>query len=140
MILGSEEDNKDNIVKVLLSLQHHCGPHFQTGNIGQCNYSASKAGILGLTKTAAKELAKFGIRCNAILPGYIDTPMVGSVPEKLLNAAKSQIPLGRTGQPAEVAEACLFLASENSSYITGTTLEVAGKASPCIKCEFLRTF
>ena len=72
---------------------------FQVGNMGQCNYAASKAGVIGFSKSAAKELAKFGIRCNSILPGIIETPMLDTVPEKLLDVLIRQIPLARIGQP-----------------------------------------
>ena len=72
---------------------------FQVGNMGQCNYAASKAGVVGFSKTAAKELAKFGIRCNTILPGVIDTPMLDTMPEKVRDTIIQQIPLARTGQP-----------------------------------------
>lgn len=98
----------------------------KVGNMGQCNYAASKAGVEGLTKSTAKELAKFGIRCNAILPGFIDTPMVATVPEKLVEKILHLIPLGRFGKPEEVAELCVFLASNKSSYITGTSIEITG--------------
>ncbi|KAK2176338.1 hypothetical protein NP493_668g01059 [Ridgeia piscesae] len=99
----------------------------KVGNMGQCNYSASKAGVVGFSKTAAKELAKFGIRCNTILPGFIDTPMLDTMPEKVRDTIIQQIPLARTGQPDEIADVCVFLASDKSSYITGTTIEVTGR-------------
>lgn len=99
------------------------------GNVGQCNYAASKAGVIGFTKSAAKELARHGIRCNAILPGFIDTPMVESIPGKVSDMLVTQIPMGRIGKPSEIAEACLFLASDKSSYITGACLEVTGGLS-----------
>ncbi|KAJ8267460.1 hypothetical protein COCON_G00126320 [Conger conger] len=98
----------------------------KVGNIGQVNYSASKAGVEGLTRTAAKELSRFGIRCNCVLPGFITTPMTEKVPEKVINMITSMIPLGRLGQPAEVADACAFLASDDSRYITGVSIEVTG--------------
>lgn len=98
----------------------------KVGNIGQANYSASKAGVEGLTKTAAKELSRFGIRCNCVLPGFITTPMTDKVPEKVINKLLSLVPLGRMGDPADVADACAFLASDDSKYITGTSIEVAG--------------
>ncbi|TMS18554.1 Estradiol 17-beta-dehydrogenase 8 [Larimichthys crocea] len=96
----------------------------KVGNIGQVNYSASKAGVEGLTRTAAKELSRFGIRCNCVLPGFISTPMTNKVPEKVIN--KSLVPLGRMGEPAEVADVCAFLASDDSRYVTGTSVEVTG--------------
>lgn len=91
------------------------------------NYASSKAGVQGLTRTAAKELSKFGIRCNCVLPGFITTPMTDKVPEKVIDKITSIIPLGRMGEPAEVADACAFLASDDSRYITGVSIEVAGK-------------
>uniref|UniRef100_A0A671L808 (3R)-3-hydroxyacyl-CoA dehydrogenase n=1 Tax=Sinocyclocheilus anshuiensis TaxID=1608454 RepID=A0A671L808_9TELE len=98
----------------------------KVGNIGQVNYSASKAGVEGLTRTAAKELSKFGIRCNCVLPGFITTPMTDKVPEKVIDKLTAVIPMGRMGEPAEVADACAFLASDDSRYITGISIEVAG--------------
>ncbi|XDV34004.1 hypothetical protein PO909_004228 [Leuciscus waleckii] len=98
----------------------------KVGNVGQVNYSASKAGVEGLTRTAAKELSKFGIRCNCVLPGFITTPMTDKVPEKVIDKITSIIPMGRMGEPAEVADACAFLASDDSRYITGVSIEVAG--------------
>uniref|UniRef100_A0A3Q3M7X9 (3R)-3-hydroxyacyl-CoA dehydrogenase n=1 Tax=Mastacembelus armatus TaxID=205130 RepID=A0A3Q3M7X9_9TELE len=98
----------------------------KVGNIGQVNYAASKAGVEGLTRTAAKELSRFGIRCNCVLPGFISTPMTDKVPEKVLNKMKSLVPMGRMGQPAEVADVCAFLASDDSRYITGASVEVTG--------------
>uniref|UniRef100_A0A3Q1J565 (3R)-3-hydroxyacyl-CoA dehydrogenase n=1 Tax=Anabas testudineus TaxID=64144 RepID=A0A3Q1J565_ANATE len=98
----------------------------KVGNIGQANYSASKAGVEGLTRTAAKELSRFGIRCNCVLPGFISTPMTDKVPEKVISKIKSLVPMGRMGEPAEVADVCAFLASDDSRYITGTSIEVTG--------------
>lgn len=96
------------------------------GNFGQCNYAASKAGVEGLTKTVARELAMYNIRCNAVMPGFIDTPMVQSVPEKVIEKIKKEIPLRRLGAPEEIADACVFLASRRSSYITGSIIQVSG--------------
>ncbi|XP_049459159.1 estradiol 17-beta-dehydrogenase 8 isoform X1 [Epinephelus fuscoguttatus] len=98
----------------------------KVGNIGQANYAASKAGVEGLTRTAAKELSRFGIRCNCVLPGFILTPMTDKVPEKVITKMKSLVPLGRMGEPAEVADVCAFLASDDSRYITGVSMEVTG--------------
>merc|ERR1711936_517143 len=98
----------------------------RTGNIGQANYTASKAGVIGFTKTAAKELGKFGIRVNVILPGFIKTPMTDVVPDKVKQAFVSQIPLGEFGLPVDIAEVAAFLASSRSKYITGATLDVNG--------------
>ncbi len=98
----------------------------KVGNFGQTNYSAAKAGIVGLTKAAAKELAKGGVRVNAIQPGLIRTAMTEAMPRDVWESKLTEIPLGRAGEPAEVAGAALFLASELSSYITGTVLEISG--------------
>ncbi len=97
-----------------------------TGNIGQANYAASKAGIIGLTKTVAKELAQRGITVNAVAPGFIDTDMTAVLPDKVKEVMLSQIPLGRPGKPEDVAEAVAFLASEKSSYSTGQVIHVSG--------------
>jgi len=96
------------------------------GNIGQANYSASKAGVEGFTRTAAKELGRKGIRCNSILPGFISTPMVAAVPEKVMQMLIPHIVLGRPGRPEEVAELAAFLASDRASYMTGASVEVTG--------------
>ncbi|XP_064650300.1 estradiol 17-beta-dehydrogenase 8-like [Lineus longissimus] len=98
----------------------------KTGNPGQVNYSASKAGVMGMTKSAAQELAKFGIRCNAVLPGFINTPMTDAVPDDIIETIKWFIPMKRTGTPEEVAETIAFLSSSKSSYITGACIEVTG--------------
>lgn len=96
------------------------------GNIGQSNYAASKAGILGLTKSAARELARFKINVNAIAPGYIDTPMTQKLPLKVKEEMLKNIPLGRFGKPDDVAKTAIFLASEESSYLTGQVIKVDG--------------
>jgi len=97
-----------------------------TGNPGQANYVASKAGIIGLTKTAAKELASRGITVNAIAPGFIETDMTASLPEDVKKIMLGQIPLGRAGKPEDIASAVTFLASEKASYITGQIIHVSG--------------
>lgn len=98
------------------------------GNIGQANYSASKAGVIGMTKTWAKEFARKGanVRCNAIAPGYIMTDMLKTVPQNLLDDFAKLTMLKRLGQPHEIANAALFLACDESSYVTGQVLEVNG--------------
>ncbi|CAG2113247.1 unnamed protein product [Medioppia subpectinata] len=96
------------------------------GNIGQCNYNASKAGVEAFTRTVAREMAKHQIRCNAVMPGFIDTPIVETVPQKILDQLVAQIPLRRQGKPEEVGEAIAFLLSPKSSYITGTVIQVSG--------------
>ncbi len=96
------------------------------GNAGQANYAASKAGIIGFTKSVAKELGSRNIRCNAIAPGFIETEMTKSLPQNVIDDWLAKIPLKRTGKPEDVANACLFLASDLSSYITGQVLTVDG--------------
>jgi|TARA_B100000686_G_scaffold247573_1_gene257249 3-oxoacyl-[acyl-carrier protein] reductase len=96
------------------------------GNAGQANYSASKAGVIGLTKTAAKEFASRGITVNAIAPGYIDTDMTSSLNEKLKEDLVKHIPLRRIGKVSEIAETVLFLSSNEAGYITGQTIAVNG--------------
>jgi 3-oxoacyl-[acyl-carrier protein] reductase len=131
-------------LKGVFNLTRYIGPHMEDngggsiinissivgeyGNIGQINYSATKAGVIGMAKTWAKEFARKGVpvRCNAIAPGYTMTDMMKTVPEDLLKKFASQTMLGRLGQPEEIAYAALFLASDESSYITGTTLSVNG--------------
>ncbi len=96
------------------------------GNKGQANYAASKAGIVGFTKSVAKEYGSRKIRCNAIAPGYIETDMTGSLGEEYTKAITGMIPLGTLGKPEDVAELALFLASESSRYITGEVIKVDG--------------
>mgnify|MGYP000560651751 CR=1 FL=1 len=96
------------------------------GNAGQANYSASKAGIIGLTKSAARELASRGITVNAVAPGFVNTEMTEVLSEKVKEGAVSQIPLGKFGEPEDIAEAVAFLASESARYITGQVLNVDG--------------
>jgi 3-oxoacyl-[acyl-carrier protein] reductase len=98
----------------------------EMGNAGQANYSASKAGVIGLTKTIAREYAQRGINVNAIAPGYIETPMTDALPEKAKEELKKLIPMERLGRPEDVAEAVLFLVCEESSYITGQVINVNG--------------
>lgn len=98
----------------------------EMGNPGQANYGASKAGVIGFTKTIAREFAARGINVNAIAPGYIQTAMTDAVPDKAKEMLKQMIPMERLGRPEDVAEAVLFLVSERSSYITGQVLNVNG--------------
>jgi len=98
----------------------------KSGNPGQTNYSAAKAGIVGLTKAAAKELAHRGVRVNAVQPGLIRTAMTEAMPPEVFAAREADIPMKRAGEPREVAGAVLFLASDLSSYMTGAVLEVGG--------------
>lgn len=142
------EDDWNAVVDVSLGgtfrFTHACVPHFRAqnhgrvinissytglhGNIGQAAYAAAKAGVIGFTKTAAKELARFGVTVNAIVPNA-RTRMVESIPEPQLTAFKSLIPAGRFGEPAEMAAAAAFLASEEAAYITGVVLPVDGGMS-----------
>ena len=96
------------------------------GNPGQANYAASKAGLVGLTKTIAKELAGRGITCNAIAPGFIETDMTAAMNEGALTKALELVPMKRMGQPEDIANAVLFLAGDTAAYITGTVLQVDG--------------
>ena len=96
------------------------------GNAGQANYAASKAGILGFTKSVALELGSRNIRCNAIAPGFIETEMTAKLDEATVQGWRDAIPLKRGGSPEDVANACIFLASDMSSYVTGQTLNVCG--------------
>ncbi|KAL7745401.1 hypothetical protein ACLKA6_015413 [Drosophila palustris] len=95
-------------------------------NVGQANYAATKAGVISFTEVASKEFGKFGIRVNCILPGYIDTPMVAVVPDKIKEQVVQKCPLGRLGQPDEIAEVIAFLASQKSAYVNGAAIEVTG--------------
>jgi len=128
----------------IFNLVRYVGPHMQEnksgniinissvvgegGNIGQSNYSATKAALIGLTKTWAKEFALKGaqVRVNAIAPGYIMTDMLKTIPQELLDKFASSVPLGKMGLPEDVAKASLFLASDDSAYITGHVLSVNG--------------
>lgn len=131
-------------LKGVFNLVRHIGPHMEAigggsiinissvvgeyGNIGQANYAATKAGLLGLTKTWAKEFARKGVpvRVNAIAPGYIMTDILQTVPQELLDKFAAMTMLKRLGQPEEIAKSALFLACDESSYITGHTLSVNG--------------
>ncbi len=98
------------------------------GNVGQTNYAATKGGVITMTKTWAKELARKGaqIRANCVAPGFIETPMTADLPEKVIQGMKDKTPLGRMGKPEDIANAILFLASEESSFITGQVIAVTG--------------
>jgi acetoacetyl-CoA reductase len=98
----------------------------QKGQVGQTNYSASKAGVIGFTKALALENARKGVTVNAIAPGYIDTEMLHAVPEQVLQSIIEQIPVGRLGRGEEIAEAVSFLASERSGFVTGSTISLNG--------------
>ena len=107
----------------IISISSYSGIH---GNAGQANYSASKAGVIGLTKSAARELGSRGITVNAIAPGYIDTDMTSVLSDKVKEAILAEIPLKRIGTPEDIAAAAAFLAGDDASYITGQVLEVGG--------------
>ena len=96
------------------------------GNFGQTNYAASKFGVIGFTKTWSRELGPKGVRVNAVAPGFIDTPILQSIPEKVLQHMREQVPLHRLGRPEEIANVYAFLASDEASYINGAVIEVSG--------------
>ena len=98
------------------------------GNFGQTNYVASKAGVIGMTKTWVRELGKYNIRVNAVAPGFINTEIIKDMPEKIIEMMKEKTPLNRLGKPEDIANAFLFLASKNADYITGAVLQVDGGA------------
>jgi 3-oxoacyl-[acyl-carrier protein] reductase len=98
----------------------------KVGLMGQTNYSAAKAGIVGMTKAAAKEVAHLGVRINAIQPGLIRSAMTEAMPQKIWDAKLAEVPMGRAGEPSEIAAVAVFLACDLSSYMTGTVLEVTG--------------
>jgi 3-oxoacyl-[acyl-carrier protein] reductase len=96
------------------------------GNFGQTNYAAAKFGVIGFTKTWSRELGPKGIRVNAVAPGFVATPILSTIPDKVLEHMRSQVPLGRLGQPEEIANVYAFLASDEASYINGAVIEVSG--------------
>lgn len=96
------------------------------GNFGQTNYAATKFGVIGMVKTWSRELGKYGIRSNAVCPGFVQTPILDSIPDNVLRAMAEKVPLGRVGQPEDIANAYAFLASDEASYINGIVLEVGG--------------
>jgi 3-oxoacyl-[acyl-carrier protein] reductase len=96
------------------------------GNFGQTNYVATKAGVIGMTKTWARELGRYGIRVNAVAPGFVKTEIINAMPQKVLDGMVAHTPMGRMGDTADIAEAYLWLASDAASWVTGTTLSVDG--------------
>lgn len=96
------------------------------GNYGQTNYAASKFGVIGFTKTWSRELGPKGIRVNAVAPGFIETPILATIPDKVLTAMREDVPLKRLGRPEEIANVYAFLASDEASYVNGAVLEVSG--------------
>ena len=96
------------------------------GNYGQTNYAASKFGVIGFTKTWSRELGPKGIRVNAVAPGFVETPILATIPEKVLQQMREQVPLHRLGKPEEIANVYAFLASDEASYVNGAVIEVSG--------------
>ena len=96
------------------------------GNFGQTNYAASKFGVIGMVKTWARELGRKGIRANAVCPGFVSTPILSEIPEKVLKSIEERVPLGRLARPEEIANTFAFLASDEASYINGAVIEVSG--------------
>ena len=96
------------------------------GNFGQTNYAATKFGVIGMVKTWARELGRKGIRANAICPGFIETPILSSIPDKVIKMMEDKVPLGRLGKPEEIANTYAWLASDEASYINGAVIEVSG--------------
>jgi 3-oxoacyl-[acyl-carrier protein] reductase len=111
---------------VILNASSVVGLH---GNYGQTNYAASKFGVIGMAKTWARELGRKGIRVNAVCPGFVETPILGTIPDKVLEAMRDRVPMGRLGRPEEIANTYAFLASEEASYINGAVIEVSGGAT-----------
>jgi len=145
-LLKMGEDEWDRVIKVNLKGVYNCGQAAAKvmagqgngvilnassvvgiyGNYGQTNYAATKWGVIGMTKTWSKELGKKGIRVNAVAPGFILTPMTEKMPEKVLAMMADKAPIKRLGTPEDVANAYLYLASDEASFVTGTVLEVTG--------------
>jgi 3-oxoacyl-[acyl-carrier protein] reductase len=99
------------------------------GNFGQTNYAASKFGVIGMAKTWARELGRKGIRANAVCPGFVETTILKSIPDKVMQAMIDRVPLGRLAKPEEIANTYAFLASDEASYINGAVIEVSGGAT-----------
>ena len=139
LMIRMKEEQFDDVIRIMMQL---CGAMMMrakrgrivnissisgmVGNFGQINYCAAKAGLIGMTKTAAKELGSRGITVNAVAPGFIDTDMTAKLPEDIKENAKKQIALGRFGKPEEIAGAVSFLVSDNASFITGQTIVADG--------------
>jgi 3-oxoacyl-[acyl-carrier protein] reductase len=99
------------------------------GNFGQTNYAASKFGVIGMVKTWARELGRKGVRANAVCPGFVETPILETIPDKVLESMRQRVPLGRLGRPEDIANTYAFLASDEASYINGAVIEVSGGAT-----------
>ena len=146
LLMRMSEDDWDNVIRINLKSVFNCTQTVirsmlkqregsivnissvvgQIGNPGQANYSASKAGIIGFTKTVAREVAGRGITVNAVAPGFIDTEMTASLPDRVKDSFLQQVPMGRIGKPEDVAEAVYWLCSGAANYITGQTIHVNG--------------
>lgn len=146
LILRMTEEDFDKVISVNLKGVYNCSKHIApimlkqkygkiinissvvgvSGNAGQCNYAAAKAGVIGITKSLAKELGSRGINVNAVAPGYIKTDMTDSLSDNIKKSIEDSIPLKRLGTPEDVAEVVAFLASESASYITGQVIHVDG--------------
>lgn len=146
MVLSMKEEDFDQVVDINLKgafhMIKHTYSHFMrkragriinitsvvglNGNAGQANYSSSKAGLIGLTKSVAKELGARGVTCNAVAPGYINTEMTEVLSDKVKDAMKAMIPMRKPGEPEDIAKAVAFLASDSARYITGEVLRVDG--------------
>ncbi|BAQ15204.1 3-ketoacyl-ACP reductase [Clostridium botulinum B2 128] len=146
LILRMTEEDFDKVISVNLKGVYNCSKHIApimlkqrsgkiinissvvgvAGNAGQCNYAAAKAGVIGITKSLAKELGSRGITVNAVAPGYIRTDMTDALPEKVKKSIEDLLPLKRLGTPEDVAEAVGFLASDKAAYITGQVIHVDG--------------
>lgn len=145
-LLKMEQDNWQSVIDINLTGVFNCGKAAAAimaeqrsgvilnassvvgvyGNFGQSNYVAAKSGVIGMTKTWSRELGRKGIRVNAVAPGFINTDMVSTVPDKVLDALKEKTPLGRLGEPEDIANAYLYLASDKAAFITGTVIQVDG--------------
>lgn len=145
-LLKMEEDEFDSVIAVNLKGVYLCTRHTAAfmveqgggvilnassvvalyGNFGQTNYVASKAGVIGMTKVWARELGRKGVRVNAVAPGFIETRMTEGIPDKVIDKLLERVPLGRMGKPQDIANAYLFLASDEAAYITGHVLSVDG--------------
>lgn len=146
LLMRMKEEDWDNVLRINLKSVYNCSKSVSKimmkqksgriisiasvvgimGNAGQCNYSASKAGIIGFTKSLAKELASRGIRANAVAPGYVQTPMTEKLPQEAKDKLAAQIPLGYLGTPEHIASCVSFLAGKDSEYITGQVISVDG--------------
>ncbi|MEP7206987.1 MAG: 3-oxoacyl-ACP reductase FabG [Casimicrobiaceae bacterium] len=119
------------VVDIMLEQQSGCILNASSivglyGNFGQTNYAATKFGVIGMVKTWARELGKKGIRANAVCPGFIETPILASMPEKVVKMMEDKVPLGRLGRPEEIANTYAWLASDEASYVNGAVIEVSG--------------